>query len=127
MRVCRCVATDGRALGTRVKAEGNFRQASERFSYMRALTAYSARLSSRQLAFTRARVHASARSGSSESCSADGSDSCDLFAAESNAQPAHLVAQLARVDARIVLTPYECFQDVRARLTRSGVMTESGH
>ena len=121
MRVCLCVATDGRALGTRVKAEGNFRQASERFSYMRALTAYAARLSSRQLAFIRARIHANARCESSVICSADGGDSCVLLAAESNAQPAHLVAQLARVDARSVLTPYECFQNVRACLTRSAV------
>jgi hypothetical protein len=74
---------------------------------MRALiTAYRARLSSR-LASTRVRVHANARSESSVICSADGGDLCDLLGAESNAQPVQLVAQLARVDARGVLTLYQ--------------------
>lgn len=114
MRVCRCVATDGRAPGTRVKAEGNFRQGSERFSYVTALSRMRpARLSSRQSAPARACVHANARGEKCVSCSDDGDGSFELLAAESNARPSQLVAQLARVDARSVLVWRARFLHVR--------------
>src|SRR5690349_2780706 len=68
---------------------------------MRALAdAHLARLSSRHFALTRARTYADARSKGCVSCNEDGGDSGDSLAAESNAQPVQLVAQLAQVDAR---------------------------
>src|SRR3954470_18095781 len=84
------------------KAEGNFRHASERFSYMAAFTIeHTERLSSRQLACTRMRVNAQARSGSTSSHAAndggDGSGSRSSLVAGSNAQPQRLVAQLPHV------------------------------
>ena len=66
-------------------------------------------------------MHARARSEKLVSCSEYGSSSCDSLDAESNAQPAQLVAQLAHVDA--------C--GVRALVTdvghRARTMTASGH
>jgi hypothetical protein len=59
----------------------------------------------------------------------DGSSSFDSFVAETNAQAARLVAQLARLDARGVLDVFLCCVPVRAhdRVVASRAMTGTGH
>ena len=62
------------------------------------------------------------------SCNEDGGDSGDSLAAESNAQPVQLVAQLAHVDARGVRGAFFSRVPVRAcRLIARCAMTGTGH